>query len=95
MDMSMPYMDGYSATRLIKKNYPSIPIIAQTAHAMEGDREKSIMAGCDDYLTKPINPPNLLAKINQFMPLTFSEKVPELKKPDHQETLATIKKKND
>ncbi|MBN1949686.1 MAG: response regulator [Bacteroidales bacterium] len=95
MDINMPYIDGYTATELIKKTRPSLPVIAQTAYAMEGDREKSILAGCDDYMTKPVNPQNLLAKINQFMPLRFKDQAPATNKPDHQETLASYKKKND
>jgi len=67
MDIQMPYLDGYEATRQIKKLQPTIPVIAQTAFAMEGDREKSIMAGCDDYITKPVQPGNLLEKIAQFL----------------------------
>jgi CheY-like chemotaxis protein len=95
MDMNMPFMDGFTATKTIKGIRPSLPIIAQTAYAMEGDREKTILAGCDDYLAKPINPPSLLAKINQFMPLTFSDEAPQSNKPDHRETLATLKRKQD
>jgi len=67
MDIHMPFLDGYQATQTIKKLRPSLPVIAQTAYAMDGDREKSIMAGCDDHLTKPIHPPSLLAKISQFI----------------------------
>jgi PAS domain S-box-containing protein len=85
MDMYMPYIDGYAASKMIKQIRPSIPIIAQTAYAMEGDREKAIMAGCDDYLAKPINPLSLLAKINQFMPLSKPGKaIEESDKTDHQ-----------
>jgi PAS domain S-box-containing protein len=68
MDIQMPYLDGYDAAAVIKKIIPGIPIIAQTARAMEGDREKAILSGCDDYITKPVNPQNLLAKIQQFLP---------------------------
>jgi CheY-like chemotaxis protein len=67
MDIQMPLLNGYDATRQIKELKPHLPIIAQTAFAMEGDKEKSILAGCDDYITKPIQPRQLLAKIGQFL----------------------------
>jgi CheY-like chemotaxis protein len=67
MDIQMPYMNGYEATKEIKKINSSLPVIAQTAFAMEGDKEKSILAGCDDYITKPVQPRNLLEKIAQFL----------------------------
>jgi signal transduction histidine kinase len=65
MDIRLPHMSGYEATIAIKKLYPKIPIIAQTAYALTGDKEKAINAGCDDYLAKPIDPlklENLLRK---------------------------------
>jgi two-component system, cell cycle response regulator DivK len=70
MDMSLPVMDGWTATRAIKDDLElaKIPVIALTAHAMEGDREKAMAAGCDDYDTKPIELPRLLEKIGKFLP---------------------------
>jgi len=67
MDLKMPVMDGYEATRMIKKSHPDIPIIAQTAYALSGDNQKAIEAGCDDYVTKPIKKEELLKKINAFL----------------------------
>jgi CheY-like chemotaxis protein len=65
MDMSLPIIDGWEATRQIKANAATapIPVIALTAHAMAGDREQALGAGCDDYDTKPIELPRLLEKI--------------------------------
>jgi len=67
MDISLPVMDGYEATRLIHKSLPSLPIIGLSAHAMQGDAEKAIAAGCADYLTKPVDEDQLLKKINHCL----------------------------
>jgi len=69
MDMSLPVMDGWEATRQIKgsEQTRTIPVIALTAHAMAGDEEKAMAAGCDGYETKPIDLPKLLARIEQLL----------------------------
>ncbi len=67
MDIQMPRMDGYKATKEIKKINNKIPVIAQTSFAMEGEKEKCIMAGCDDYLSKPLNINALFGTISKFI----------------------------
>ena len=69
MDMSLPAVDGWEATRRLKAEplTRAIPIIGLTAHAMAGDREKVIEAGCDDYDTKPVELPRLLQKIEALL----------------------------
>ncbi len=69
MDLRMPVMDGYKASEHIKTLDPNIPIIALTAYAVEGDMEKALEAGCDDYLSKPINIPDFYAKLNFYLNL--------------------------
>jgi len=68
MDLSLPVIDGWEATRQIKANpaTQSIPVIALTAHAMAGDEQKALEAGCDDYDTKPIDLKRLLGKIKNL-----------------------------
>jgi CheY-like chemotaxis protein len=72
MDCQMPVMDGYEATRRIRQDerlagLPRVPIVAMTALAMEGDREKCIEAGMDDYLAKPVTRQNLYAKLEAWI----------------------------
>jgi CheY-like chemotaxis protein len=69
MDLSLPVVDGWEATRQIKANpdTQSIPVIALTAHAMAGDEQKALEAGCDDYDTKPVDLKRLLGKIDSLL----------------------------
>ena len=76
MDMSLPVVDGWEATRRLKADdvLKHIPVIALTAHAMANDRDKALEAGCDDYDTKPIELPRLLAKIETLLLVPASER---------------------
>jgi CheY-like chemotaxis protein len=70
MDMSLPEVDGWEATRLLRAapETATVPIIALTAHAMAGDRDKALEAGCNDYDTKPIELDRLLGKMAALLP---------------------------
>ena len=70
MDLSLPIMDGWEATRQLKgaPETRNIPVIALTSHAMVGEREKALAAGCDDFDTKPVELPRLLEKIRALLP---------------------------
>ena len=67
MDVSLPEMDGLEATRLIKRTQPDLPIVALSAHAMERDRERTRDAGCDGFLSKPYQIPDLLAAVSAHL----------------------------
>jgi two-component system cell cycle response regulator DivK len=67
MDISLPIMDGYDATRHIRKTFQSLPIIGLSAHAMSGDDDRAKSAGCTDYLTKPVDEDLLLKKLKEYL----------------------------
>ena len=67
MDISLPVLDGYEATRRIRQALPLLPVIGLSAHAMSGDMEKALAAGCNDYLTKPVDERILLARLKQYL----------------------------
>jgi len=68
MDVQMPEMDGFEATAKLRQSEAGrmVPILALTAHAMQGDRERCLEAGMDDYITKPLNPADMLAKLKYW-----------------------------
>jgi two-component system, cell cycle response regulator DivK len=67
LDMSLPKLDGWSVAQQLRRQEIATPIVALTAHAMQGDREKALAAGCDDYDTKPVELPRLLEKIDTLL----------------------------
>ena len=67
MDISLPVMDGYEAARAIRKTFPSLPIIGLSAHAMQGDADKAVAAGCSAYLTKPLDEDLLFQKLAEYL----------------------------
>lgn len=67
MDISLPVMDGYEATRNIRKTFQTMPIIGLSAHAMQGDEERARAAGCTDYLTKPVDEDLLRKKLQEHL----------------------------
>lgn len=67
MDIGLPGIDGWEATRRIRADEPTVPIVALTAHAMSGERERALAAGCDDFDTKPVDLPRLLGKIDALL----------------------------
>jgi two-component system, sensor histidine kinase and response regulator len=79
MDIHMPEMDGFEATAAIrdkeKHSGSHLPVVAMTAHAMAGDRERCLAAGMDDYITKPIRPDELFSLLTRYVPKDSTEKV--------------------
>ncbi len=67
MDIQLPGLNGFNTTIEIKKHLPELPVIAQTAYAINGDKARCLEAGCDDYISKPIDPSELLFKISRFL----------------------------
>jgi signal transduction histidine kinase/CheY-like chemotaxis protein/HPt (histidine-containing phosphotransfer) domain-containing protein len=89
MDVQMPVLDGLEATRMLRRNprWESIPIIAMTAHAMNGDRERCLQAGMDAYISKPVQPAHLVATIEKHLSERASEAAPP--KPNAIERMLT------
>ena len=67
MDIALPIMDGYEATRNIRKTFQTLPIIGISSHAMQGDADKARAAGCTDYLTKPVDEDLLFEKLKEYL----------------------------
>ena len=76
MDIQLPVMDGIEATKILKSDpeTKNIPILALTSYAMKGDREKILQAGCDDYLAKPVDVQEFLAKVARYFPTHIKQK---------------------
>ncbi len=70
MDIGLPLMDGFDATRTLRRQGGRMPIIALTAHALQSDQEKALAAGCNDFETKPVEFPRLLAKVKNLLGMT-------------------------
>jgi CheY-like chemotaxis protein len=83
MDMQMPHMNGYDATKELRKKGFTTPIVALTANAMKGDDKKCLEVGCDEYLSKPIDRRELLEVIGKYLP---SKKTPLIDTATHQES---------
>jgi CheY-like chemotaxis protein len=67
MDMSLPILDGYQATRLIRQIHPAMPVIGLSSHAMQGDAAQALAAGCCEYMTKPVDEDLLLARLRAIL----------------------------
>jgi two-component system cell cycle response regulator DivK len=76
MDMELPIIDGWAASKAIKAIMPRTPIIALTAHAFAGDKEKALSAGCDDFATKPVDFNALLGLLNKYQQLGYQAPLP-------------------
>lgn len=78
LDIQLPGMDGYAVARALRQIAPlrTVPMVAVTSYAMVGDREKSLAAGCDGYIEKPINPETFISEIEHFVPLPPSLPAP-------------------
>ncbi len=67
MDLKMPIMNGYMATKLIKQTHPNLPIIAQTAYSSSGDKNNAFKAGCDDFISKPIKNEDIMKLLEKYL----------------------------
>lgn len=82
MDISMPVMDGVEATKIIKKDYPELPVVALTAHVLKGERENLLAAGFDDYLPKPVPIAEFERIVKKYAKTIYTEKVSEVEKTE-------------